>query len=508
MKMSRRSFLKSASLGAACLAAGTQLDVAGVAARKEKIEVSKNAYKYRIAFGAWMNDMRCDSLPLQEWPAPQFDDETVRSIIRALDVQSKAGFEYLDAWGYFATHGYPPDIVSTFADKDRRKRVQTIIKAAKDRGMKHVLGLGTYSWGYDEIIKHDPSVAGKNPDGSPSTCVMCDANPKSFEYVKKILDTALSQFDFDGVHLESCDQGCCRCPECAGQDDIIPYNCRINTKTADYIKSKWPDKFVYVITINWLWGRKHYNDDDKAHILKLSKHIDCLFDQGHSGYQLDPAERREFIPKMGSAYGTSGKLWLYPDVRWDRSSYFLPFVKRSGEALKQEYQDGVRGCMFYQGPMNNPGTEVHVAVGGRILADTSRDVEDTLGEVIELYHKPKTAQAQRKLVGLFLRAEDSYFGNWPRQTEQFMKLYGFVPGEFKLWQGLFGTTPGPASYLREPMLDKQGRQEYKKGLVSILEELPTIEGSCDDRGRIQSIKKACTITLNMVNTISSCLGEG
>ena len=57
---------------------------------------------------------------------------------------------------------------------------------------------------------------------------MCDANPKSFEYVKKILDFALGEFDFGGVHLESCDLGCCGCPSCAGKDGIVGYNVRIN----------------------------------------------------------------------------------------------------------------------------------------------------------------------------------------------------------------------------------------------------------------------------------------
>src|SRR5437016_3920911 len=78
---------------------------------------------------------------------------------------------------------------------------------------------------------------------------MCDANPRSFEYVCKVIDFVLGGFDFAGVHLESCDLGCCFCPKCAGGDGLVGYNARINQKTADYIKRKWPEKTVYVITI-------------------------------------------------------------------------------------------------------------------------------------------------------------------------------------------------------------------------------------------------------------------
>ena len=35
--------------------------------------------------------------------------------------------------------------------------------------------LGTYSWGYDQIIAADPEVRGENSDGSPHAHAMCDA---------------------------------------------------------------------------------------------------------------------------------------------------------------------------------------------------------------------------------------------------------------------------------------------------------------------------------------------
>jgi hypothetical protein len=493
--MHRRDFLKGLSLGAAYFAFSNSISAPASASP------ASNSFKYRIAFGAWMNDMRCQPLPLEDWPAPQFDDQCVDSIIRCMDVQRDAGYNMLDAWGYFATYGWPVDIVSA-VDDQRRRRLQRLLKAAKERGIKPTLGLGTYSWGYDKILAADPAVRGKLANGQPHPHALCDANPASFGYVKTILDFVLGQFDFAGVHLESCDQGCCNCPQCSGKDGLVGYNARINAKTADYIKSNWPDKIVYSITINWLQGHAHFNAEEKTHLIELSKHVDCIFDQGHTGFHIDPAQRREFINQLHCSYGTSGDLWLYPDTRFDRASFFLPFVRRAVVGLKKHHDDGVRGCLYYQGPVNNAGTEVQIAAAGRAMADTSRSAQDILAEVIDRYYKPATAQVQRKLIDIFLRAEESYFGNWPKQIESFKKLYGYIPGEFKLHNGLFGKTPGPASYLLDPMLDSKGRKEYQKGLESILADLPSIEDKCDDKGRLANIKSSLIITLTELNTIS------
>jgi hypothetical protein len=503
--MNRRDFLKAASMGSAAFAAVNPARLLAAENDPRSAKKSSPSYPYRIAFGAWINDLRSDPLPLENWPAPQFDDEAVQSAIRAMDVQAPASFNYLDVWGLFATYGWPRDIVSAVTP-DRKARIERLIDAAKQRGMQVVLGLGTYSWGYDRIIAEDPAVRGKNPDGTPHAHAMCDAQPRAFEYVRKIIDFALGNFDFGGVHLESCDLGCCACPQCAGQDGVVGYNVRLNQKTADYIKSKWPDKIVYVITINWVPAGTHFNAEEKAKVLALGRHVDCLFDQGHTGYHIAEAERRQFIAELPCAYGTSGGLWLYPDTRWNRDSYFLPYPFRTGQAIRQQAQEGVRGCMFYQGPVNNPGQEAIIAVGGRLLREPSRRTEDVLGEVLEKYYRPRNAEALQGLVRLFQTAEEGYFGQW--SAERFQKGWGVpLPGEFKLDQRLFGTSPGPATYLKEPCLDTAGRQAYRKGLKSILAEIPKLADLCDDSGRLGRIHRGVIMTLNLLNTVCYCLGE-
>ena len=156
--------------------------------------------------------------------------------------------------------------------------------------------------------------------------------------------------------------------------------------------------------------------------------------------------------------------------------------------------------------MSNPGTEANIAVGGQILSDTTRSIEDALAEVIEVYYKPKDADAHKKLVEIFLRAEDAYFGQW--SDERFAEVNkSLPPGEFKLNDALFGTSPGPATYLMEPYLDADARLAYKNGLVSILDDLPKIKNNFEDNGRLKRIKRGIMVTLNLINTIHTCKGE-
>ena len=153
-----------------------------------------------------------------------------------MDVQQEAGYNMFDVWGFFATYGWPVDIVSAVTPSPQR--IHKVLKAAKDGTMRHIRARHV-QLGLRQDHRGRPAERGKMPRLAHPHA-MCDANPKSFEYVKKILDTVLGQWDFGGVHLESCDLGCCMCPQCAGKDGIVGYNVRINQKTADYIEANGP----------------------------------------------------------------------------------------------------------------------------------------------------------------------------------------------------------------------------------------------------------------------------
>lgn len=478
--MNRRSFLKSASLAAASLAVG---DVASAVEAKGAAHMSHanaGTYTYRSGFGCWINDMRNEPLPFEGWPAMQLDDVAVESIIKCLDVQKAAGFNMFDVWGLFATNRWPLDIVSA-VDPQRKRRAQKIIKAARDRGITPVMGFGNYSWGYDEIIEKDPDVRGILSEDKPHPWAMCGAKPKSFEYIKKILDFTLSEFDFGAVHLESSDLGFCGCPECCGKYGIVGYNCRINARTADYIRSKWPDKTIYVMTISWapfpmvdgFYKQTTFNDDEKKHVIDLSNHVDCIFDQGHHGYMIDPKERAAFIKQLHCDLGTSMDVWQYHHVQRDRLAYFIPYTQRTGKAIHDQYIDGVRGGLFYLGPVINPAVEANIAVGGRMLSKPERNPQDALAEVLDFYYKPKNDKARKQLLGVFSNAEEAFFAQM-HKTGEFHMASGRM-GLFKQW------------------FDDKGRLAYLNGLLPILKDVIEIEGQFDDRGRIARIKQ-CLFT--------------
>ena len=147
--MDRRQFVKLSGIAG--------LGIAGLGQVPAKKE-----YKYRFAFDAWINDVRNESMPLENWPYGVLDDKTVDAIITALDLQAETGYNGLDIIGLMATYSWPIDITSV-ADHDRRRRVNKIIKAAHDRKMKVIcFPTGVYSWGFDDIIQHDPAIRTDN----------------------------------------------------------------------------------------------------------------------------------------------------------------------------------------------------------------------------------------------------------------------------------------------------------------------------------------------------------
>jgi hypothetical protein len=173
--------------------------------------------------------------------------------------------------------------------------------------------------------------------------------------------------------------------------------------------------------------------------------------------------------------------------------------------MKELYQAGGRGIMYYQGPVVNPSTEVNIAFGGRMMMNAERNMEEILSETLQALYRPKNAAAHRKLVGIFQRAESSYFEQW--SAERILeKQKSPMPGELHL-TNLFGASPGPATYLMEPYLDTDGRKRYKAALVSLLKEVEAIENDFNDNGRIGRIKQGISEALVDVNNIAMSKGE-
>jgi hypothetical protein len=168
-QIARREFLTTLSAAGLGLAAHN----AGLFAATESGSSAKKVYKHRVQFGAWINDMRNQALPRDNWPAKTLDAETEKDIVDCLELGKRAGYNQIDVFGLFATSAYPTDIRRAFQDPERRPRVDRILRAARDRSIKAIYGLGVYSWGFDEIIRNDPAVQG------PNKHAMCGSAPES-----------------------------------------------------------------------------------------------------------------------------------------------------------------------------------------------------------------------------------------------------------------------------------------------------------------------------------------
>ena len=254
MSMNRRSFVKTASAAGLGLLGSVALPTRGTASAKPVS--GRQAITDRIAFGAWINDVRTEPLPFDSWPPVMLDDIAEQSIIATMDLQARSGYNMFDLFGLFAAWGWPVDIVSA-VDKDRDARVRRILKAAHRRGIKVIYGLGVYSWGFDKIIEHDPAVKGPNPHA------MCASKEESWQWQKKIIDFIL-RYDFDGYHLEASDLGRCTCDACMKKWPVqATYYNAITARCADYIRKQAPDKYIAAITISWADWNTGFTEEDK-----------------------------------------------------------------------------------------------------------------------------------------------------------------------------------------------------------------------------------------------------
>jgi hypothetical protein len=439
-----------------------------------------SAFHHRTAFAPWINDMRNVGMPGEKWPHAGFDDATVGGLQTCLDLMARSGFNEFDVFGLFTSYAWPLDIRSA-VDQERGLRVRSILDYAHDKGIRVVCGLGVYSWGFDEIIARDPGVKGTNPRA------MCASRDASWDWMTKVIDFVLHEFEVDGFHLESADQGRCECSDCQGWSNA-EYHCRINTLTAQYVRTLRGDALLSANLVGLVpWGST-LDREDRGHFVELSRHLDAIVDPGHvgTGFIADD-DIEEFIQSLHCDFGTSGGAWVYPPQRWDRLRWFLPYTKRTGAHLRRLYAVGGRAVDYYMGPTINPGVEMSIAYGGRLLSNVERSDVEILSELVDELYRPRDASATAELVSIFRRAEAAYYDNFdphaPRTAD--------VPGELHL-EPLFGSQAGPAIYLAGTRPDDQpfsggGLAAYRAALVELSDDVARLEGRVGDSSRLGRI---------------------
>jgi hypothetical protein len=281
----------------------------------------------------------------------------------------------------------------------------------------------------------------------------------------------------------------------------------ITGRTADYIRSQAPDKYIAAITISWADWNKGFTEEDKDGLVELSRKVDSILDQGHHGTYIKPADRKALIQRLHCKYGTSGGFWVYPPFRCHRLRWFLPYTKKTGTHIKELHADGGRTVLYYQGPITNPGVEVNIAFGGQIMSDVTRNVDDVLAEVLDELYKPRSPEALKKLVGVFQLAEDAYCANMNYDADG-VHLKGLPaypgPGELHIGFGI-GLAAGVSAvpvHLLEPNLSDKGRALLAKGLETCLRSVYEVEDKCADKERIGRLKECILHALDDVITVA------
>ena len=331
----------------------------------------------------------------EKWPYAVIDDQTMTDLKLCFELQASAGFNEFDVFGLFTSYAWPVDIRSA-VDEIRASSVRSIISTAHDLGIRVVCGLGVYSWGFDEIIAQNPGVQGTNPRA------MCSSKDESWEWMTRVIDYILGDFDVDGFHLESSDQGRCDCDDCSVYSNA-EYHCRINARTADYVRSIRSDALLSVNLVGLVpWGST-LGSEEKSRFVDLSHHLDAIVDPGHVGMGfIAESERAAFIESLACDFGTSGGAWVYPAQRWDRLRWFLPYTKRTGAHIRDLYADSGRAHRLLHGTGHQPWSgDEHRMDGGRLLSDVDKTDTQVLGELVEELYRPKSDKVGEAIVGAF-----------------------------------------------------------------------------------------------------------
>ena len=435
-------------------------------------------FKYRIAYGCWLNDSRKKPIVEEDWPSIRIDEDTLDSLEETMAFLEKAGYNCFDVFGLITNHSWEDDIVSTVSP-ERVEKVRRVIDIVHAHGLKLIYGLGVYSWGFDGIIARNAAVRGTNPQA------MCASAPESEAIMRRVVDYVSETFDVDGFHLEAADQGRCECEKCRRFATDIDYYNDINTRTARYIRGKWPDKLLLVNTSGYLrWGDT-FDGAQLEQIRRLGREIDMFIDVGSHGVFVKPEDRAALLKDFDASFGTSNGFWIYPPQRWSRTRWLIPHMYQNHDMLTRLWKDGGTCCELFLSPLNNPGAEITTLCNGLLLQDPEASADDILDRAVDMLYSPDTDAQRGRIAGIFRDAERLFFDCWHPQRERDLPealsdgvehLFAWSqtqpeqaqPGEFFL-ERLFGVGPGFPCYLTLHF-DAAGRARYHEGMRKLLAE--------------------------------------
>lgn len=411
----------------------------------------------------WVNDICPHALEGKPWPDISIDQDTVTNYKAYFQEAKDAGFNAFTLWGLYSSHAWPVPLNSPEIQR-RRKFVDAILEEAHKQGITALFGIGVYSWGFDEIIKHDPTCArneGRMVYGSivPDNGVaMCYHEPSARAWMQRIIDFCVKDLGAKGFGFQPADLGRCYCHECKLLSDIEYYT-RVTNETAAYAKSL--DKNLILGLSGW--GVEI--DGPFESTVKLSQNLDFVTDVSDQSAAKGRTFRKELSAKLPCSLGSLGGPVIVPPQRWNRDRWFFPHANLTGTNIRELAEDGGSAFEFFVGPLNNPQGKLMLHFVGEQLQHPEAPIETSLGRVVDKLLKPKNTQTKSEIVAWLLAVEMA-----------FIKGAGKLPGGEFDFEPLKTEYAGPPIYLDR--LKGQSLQRYRDDLSRLRLSLPGMAAGC------------------------------
>jgi hypothetical protein len=441
---------------------------------------SQTSFNHRGYLG-WLIDLSRNDCH-EEWPSIKIDSSLVTDYIETLDFLQRSNMTEMSLWGFFTNKYWEPQVENTI-DTERKVLINKLLANAHSRKIKVLCGLGIYSWGFNKIIKEYPSV------GCPCNKQVMDlTNDESWNWQKKVIDFIMDNFDFDGFSLQSADLGRCNCGNSANFS-TMEYHAILNQKAVSYIRSKKPDLIIGISG----WGMDFSNPNDLKYIKEMTRNVNYLIDIGESAGFAGKETRKQLINAiLPCEYGNSAIPNIEPIQALPRYYYFVPTVYRTGQRLKELYNDGGRACEAYVRTRGNPGDEITIEVVAKLLSNPENDITTILEESLQDLFHPENELILKELVNIYHEAEDAFFNYCyaENQHSQYKDIILLMPRDL--------VNP-ESTYLKNMTIDNL--RAYESIMKNIETRILIISDHVNNQDKIKQLSKCITTVIGEINRL-------
>ena len=110
----------------------------------------------------------------------ELDERLVQDYFELMDLAAEWSYNGIVLWGLFVGRNWPVSLQEAFEPR-RMERVRRLMERAQRRGLTFYVGLGVYSWGFEELIRACPNLRrGRTGQGLGPACSPqwgCDVPP-------------------------------------------------------------------------------------------------------------------------------------------------------------------------------------------------------------------------------------------------------------------------------------------------------------------------------------------